>query len=238
MPKRIKANLIKDDTIQLLHKFKILRNLSLDEIRIILGKDEEENYQKKIAKLLSFDPKEMIIKQGEFDSWIFWIVKGSYAVIQGNSRLATLKKTGEVFGEMTPLHGEGRTASVITLDKGVCLCIDMSILDSIDNDSISTKILEGIENLKEKRLKNTQNKISSGDNSVSVEEDEEDDIEISQSQLKELESALNIKEQELDEKEKVLDEKEKVLDEKEKILDQKEIDLEVIRKELEEKSSL
>ena len=79
MPKEIKSSFITEDTIDPISKFQILVELDKDEIKSLLG-EEGSDYQRTIAKLMKFKPRELVINEGDFDSWVFWIVKGEFAV--------------------------------------------------------------------------------------------------------------------------------------------------------------
>lgn len=158
MPKEIKSNLIEDDTVKLLNKFQILKELTLNEIRLLLGK-EESDYQKRIARLIRYDAEEIVIREGDFDSWIFWVVQGEYAVVKDDVVVTVFDEPGDVFGEMSILDEDSRSASVVSLIKGVCVSIDMSVLDMITNETLKNKIKQGIHQLKTIRLNLTTRKL-------------------------------------------------------------------------------
>lgn len=156
MPTEIKSNLIQDDTIKLLHKFQILKNFSMDEIRGLLG-GNQSSYQARIAKLVRFEPGETVLKEGDFDSWIFWIVRGEFAVLKGGVPITIFSRPGDVFGEMSILEADCRSATIRSIDGGVCLSIDMSVLDTMKDKYVREKVKDGIQNLKSERLSKTTN---------------------------------------------------------------------------------
>ncbi len=158
MPVEIKSDLIKNETIALLNKFQILRRLSKDQIRKLLG-EKGSGYSERIAKLVRYKSNEIVIKQGDFDSWIFWVVKGAYSVVKNDVTITVFDVPGEVFGEMSILEEDCRSASVIAVSNGVCLSIDLSVFDTIDDDYIKEKISKGIHRLKSERLNLTTDKL-------------------------------------------------------------------------------
>lgn len=160
MPKEIKSNLIEEDTIKRLRKFQILKSLTQQELRLLLGTGESE-YHKRIAKMVRYEPKEIVIREGDFDSWIFWVVQGEFAVIKKDVLIALFTHPGEVFGEMSSLGEDSRSASVIARKESICVSIDMSILDSISDLNIKDKIKTGIYKLKSERLNQTTAKLVS-----------------------------------------------------------------------------
>ncbi len=159
MAKAIKKNLISEETVKLLKKFQILKDLTLDEIRLLLG-TKKGDYQQRIAKLVQYNPDETVIREGDFDSWIFWIVKGSFAVTKNNIYIAEFTEAGEVFGEMSCLDIDSRSASVVSTGDSICVSIDMSILDTLKNEAIKNKIKNGIHSLQAQRLSNTTAKLA------------------------------------------------------------------------------
>lgn len=158
MPKEIKSSLIEEDTIKRLRKFKILNQLSVAELRLLLG-TEKSDYHKRIAKMVRYNPRETVIREGDFDSWIFWVVQGEFAVIKKDVLVTVFNTPGEVFGEMSSLGEDSRSASVIARKEGVCVCMDMSILDNIPDQQIKHKVQSGIYALKSERLNQTTSQL-------------------------------------------------------------------------------
>lgn len=155
MAKGIKKNLINDTTIDLLSKFEILRELTKEELRKLL-RGRETDYEAGIAKLIRYEPNEVVIREGDFDSWTFWIVKGIYKVIIGGSVITTISTPGDIFGEMSVLEGLPRTASVLSVEEGVCLGIDMSVLGNLDDEYITHVITLGFKQKKLERINTTR----------------------------------------------------------------------------------
>lgn len=160
MPREIASDLIEDKTIRLLHKFQILRDLTEAEIRMLLGIDKGHTYHKRIAKLVQYKTQEKVIREGESDSWVFWVVTGSFIVMKTNVAIAMFNHPGEVFGEMSVVGDDKRrSATVVSAERSVCLGIDMSILDDLEEAHIREKIRNGIDRLKSERLNITVNKL-------------------------------------------------------------------------------
>ncbi|HCY85247.1 MAG TPA: hypothetical protein DHV36_08950 [Desulfobacteraceae bacterium] len=157
MAKDLNVNLLDDHIINILRKFMIFADLSMDEIKDLLSL--EAKYQKKIAKLCMYKEGETVIKEGDFDCWSFWVVKGSYEVIQADKLVASFSKPGEIFGEMSVLEGIPRTASVIAKTKGVCLCIDMSVIENFQGSHIADTISKGFYNVILGRLNRSKDKM-------------------------------------------------------------------------------
>ncbi len=162
MPKDLKADLVCDQTVHILKKFMIFKDLSEREIRQILDSGGQVNgYKRKIAKLCHYKKDEIVIKEGEFDSWTFWVVKGTFDVYQNENHIASFSMPGEIFGEMSVLEGIPRTASVISKAEGACLSIDMSIVDTLKDPHIKKVIQKGFYSVILERLGKTKHQMDS-----------------------------------------------------------------------------
>jgi len=211
MPKVIRSDLIQEDTINLLSKFQILKELSKDEIETLLGKDEAGGYQLRISKLVQYAKDETVMEEGEFDSWVFWVVKGEFAALKNGVIVSVFSRPGEVFGEMSIMEGDSRSASVITLTSGICLGIDMSILDNLKDEILKSKINSGIQRLKSERLNMTTCKLAEEKRRVAIQLDK---IDQKTTHLNKKERQLKQKEEDLKAREKNLEELEQKLFEK------------------------
>lgn len=187
MTRGMKKNFISDATIDLLSKFDIMRNLSKADLRTLLSSNES-SFRNSIAKLIRYEPDEVVIREGDFDSWSFWIVKGSFKVVINDATIATMSKPGEIFGEMSVLEAIPRTASVLSIDESICLAIDMSVLSNLDEDDhIRHVISSGFKQKRLERLNLTRNQLIKEKHSMNMKYQE----------LLQLEKNLKKKEQEL-----------------------------------------
>ncbi len=157
MAKDLKTNLLNEPIINVIRKFMIFADLSIDEIKKILSMEVE--YESRIAKLCQYNAGETVINEGDFDCWSFWVIKGSYNVIQNGELVINFSKPGEIFGEMSVLEGIPRTASVVSVTKGVCLCIDMSVIENLKDDHIAEIIKKGFYNVILTRLDRTKDRM-------------------------------------------------------------------------------
>ena len=88
-----------------------------------LKKEELEEFMK-VTDIISYEDKEIIIKEGEYSPFIFGVLKGSVAVtvseIDVNNKeevyICTIGK-GDVFGEAGIFMNVKRTANVVSTDK-------------------------------------------------------------------------------------------------------------------------
>jgi CRP-like cAMP-binding protein len=158
MAKTLRTNLLDDNIINVLKKFMIFESLFPAQIRRIFEM-ESRGYRQPIAKLTRYEPGEAVIREGEFDCWSFWVVKGAFEVVQEGRPIVDFSTPGEIFGEMSVLEGIPRTASVISKTRGVCLGIDMSVIENMEDAHIRETIKKGFYKVILKRLEKTKNKI-------------------------------------------------------------------------------
>jgi len=121
----------KQHVIEILSRISILKSFSAAEIK-------EKFFKKGLARVRGFGADETIISEGNFDNWVYWLVKGKIDVYKNNLKIDTLQRVGDMFGEMSVLEGDARSATVVSRTDTVCLAVDMSILDHPDlKDKIS-----------------------------------------------------------------------------------------------------
>lgn len=164
MPKDLKTDLMSDSIIGIIKKFMIFKQIESHDIKKILNADPKSiknGYHDRIAKLCQYDKDEVVIQEGDFDSWSFWVVKGVFDVIQGSVPIASFEKPGEIFGEMSVFEGIPRTASVVSRTQGgICLSMDMSIIDNLNDPRIETLIKEEFYSVILERIERAKTKIA------------------------------------------------------------------------------
>ena len=84
-----------------------------------------------LSKIRKYEPGELILGEGMYDSWIYFLISGKVRIIKNNKDLSILKRTGDVFGEMGVIDGSPRSASVYAVDQTVCLATDASYVDRL-----------------------------------------------------------------------------------------------------------
>ncbi len=74
---------------------------------------------------------ETIIREGDNDTWLYHLVSGQVRVLAQEAEVAVLNRYGEVFGEMGPLKGRPRNASVVAATDVACFAVDLSLFDRL-----------------------------------------------------------------------------------------------------------
>jgi len=91
-----------------------------------------------LSKIRKYKPGDLILEEGQYDCWIYFLVSGKIRVVKHNKDLSVLRRTGDVFGEMGIIDGSPRSASVYAVDETVCLATDASYIDRLSgNDKIA-----------------------------------------------------------------------------------------------------
>ncbi len=86
-----------------------------------------------VGKLRSYEAGETIIKKGDRDHWVYFLVSGQVKIVKGENTFAILKHSGELFGEMGVIDQEPRSASVWALKQTMLLGLDCSNLDKAES---------------------------------------------------------------------------------------------------------
>ncbi len=115
---------ISDRVLGLLRRMPAFRDVAEADIRELLTGEG-------LFRFREYRPGETIIREGEFDSWVFYLVSGTVRVLSQEAEVAVLSRYGEVFGEMGPLKGRPRNASVVAVTDVACFAIDLSLLDRL-----------------------------------------------------------------------------------------------------------
>ena len=118
----------------------------------------------KVSKIRQYEPKEMIIKEGESDKKIYFLISGEVRVFKKNQNIATLRRMGDMFGEMGLIKGTDRTASIYAAaDNTVCLMIEPDYITRLSgNDKITFCYIlyRGIAGILVDRLKETDENLA------------------------------------------------------------------------------
>lgn len=101
------------------------------------------------SQLVDVGPGEVVIEQGQIDTWLYFLVEGGLAVYAGESSPKKVNEIspGEVFGDLAILLHRTRSASVIAdtvNQRSIVVRLDFSIFgerDDFEHVSLSTKLV-------------------------------------------------------------------------------------------------
>ncbi len=110
-----------DEIIQKLRAITPLGLIRDDDIKGLL----------KSSKIIKYDPYETIITEGEYSSWIYFLLKGEVGIQKEGETINVLRRCGDIFGEMGIIDNSPRSASIVAISNTVCLAIDTSYAEKL-----------------------------------------------------------------------------------------------------------
>ncbi|UCD89331.1 MAG: Crp/Fnr family transcriptional regulator [Desulfobacterales bacterium] len=137
-----------NDIIQKLMRVPGLKSFKEKEIQDLL----------RMSTIKTFKAGEQIFKEGSFENLTYYLISGKIKIIKKDKELLMLQRTGDVFGEMGPITGDARSASVYATDDSMCIEINISNIDKMPEDNIHTFryiIFRGFAEVLASRLKKT-----------------------------------------------------------------------------------
>ncbi len=125
-----------------------------------------EDYLKKIislTKVQHYSADEVIIREGDTDNVLFILLFGEARVYKNDKEIAKFNTTGTLFGELSVINEETRSATVKAACKVICLAIDFSFLNTmspLDSNTCYTLIYRILIEIVTDRLRDTSNELS------------------------------------------------------------------------------
>jgi len=116
------------------------------------------------CSIVECEPGDIVIEEGGNGSRIYILMAGSMDVLKGGEVLATLSKTGDLFGELAVLGDEMRSATVRAKTKAFVLAVDQKFLQDMkpreENPSFYAAFYEFLAQIAAQRLKATSEELS------------------------------------------------------------------------------
>ncbi|SRR6056297_1085617 len=78
----------------------------------------------RLSKIREYEEGETIIKEGDVDPWLYFLLSGQVKVKKGGVTITTISTTGEIFGEMRIVDDKARSATVVADSHTVCLAVN------------------------------------------------------------------------------------------------------------------
>lgn len=78
----------------------------------------------KLSKVRHYEDGETIIKEGDTDPWLYFLLSGEISIMKDNHSIAKMDRQGEMFGEMRFLDNLKRSTSVVAVGPTVCLAVN------------------------------------------------------------------------------------------------------------------
>lgn len=83
----------------------------------------------KAGRFREYAPGEVLIQEGDYDCWVYFLIAGELELSKGGKRVGYLKRNGDMFGEMGVIDGSPRSATIRALSKCIVMGIDASLID-------------------------------------------------------------------------------------------------------------
>jgi CRP/FNR family transcriptional regulator, cyclic AMP receptor protein len=80
----------------------------------------------RLSKIREYEDGEIIIKEGDNDPWLYFLLSGKVKVSKRGLELGQINEVGDIFGEMRIVDTMARSATVSAIGSTVCLCVDTS----------------------------------------------------------------------------------------------------------------
>ena len=96
----------------------------------------------KSSKAIKYESGELIIREGQYDNWIYFILSGKIGIQKEGETIGVLKRQGDIFGEMGIIDGSPRSATIVAIEETACLAIDASYANQLSgNDRVAFKCI-------------------------------------------------------------------------------------------------
>lgn len=102
---------------------------AITPLRLI--RDEDIKGLLKSSKMIRYDPDEPIISEGEYSSWLYFLIQGEVGIQKEGETINVLKTCGDIFGEMGIIDNSPRSASIVAITSTICLAIDTSYAEKL-----------------------------------------------------------------------------------------------------------
>ncbi|MFZ5570960.1 MAG: cyclic nucleotide-binding domain-containing protein [Thermodesulfobacteriota bacterium] len=123
--RQLKAN---EENLRKLLSIPVLKEFELKDLEGLL----------RVSKIRQYAPGELIIKEGEIDRRIYFLINGSVRITKNGEDLSFLRRRGDLFGEMGAISENDRSASVYAVEETVCLATDTEYIGRLSgNDKIA-----------------------------------------------------------------------------------------------------
>jgi len=89
----------------------------------------------KVASIRRYDAGETIINEGEFDNQVYFLIFGDLEITVNGNVVGSLKRLGDVFGEMGIIDGSPRSASITAVRTSLVVALDDTAIGSLGDTS-------------------------------------------------------------------------------------------------------
>ncbi len=84
------------------------------------------------SRIRKYDAGEVALQEGAVERMVHFLIAGAMRVEKEGKKVGVLAEPGDVFGEMGLIDGSARSATVRAESESMCLAVDGSFLDELD----------------------------------------------------------------------------------------------------------
>lgn len=130
----IEPNYVEDNSYIIQQMRRIPALASFDEAQF--------NELLQMSHIKKYKSGELIFEEGSYTNLIYYLISGKTKIVKKGRILAVLSCIGDIFGEIAPIEGTARSASVYAVDDTTCLEIDISNFDkAVGNDKYTFRYI-------------------------------------------------------------------------------------------------
>ena len=89
----------------------------------------------KAASIRRYDKDETLIEEGEFDNRVYFLIFGDLEITVQGTIVGSLKRLGDVFGEMGIIDGSTRSATIVAKQTSLVVSLDDTAIGSLGDAS-------------------------------------------------------------------------------------------------------
>jgi len=83
------------------------------------------------ASIRRYEAGETVIAEGEFDNQVFFLIFGLLKITIQDTEVSSLRRLGDVFGEMGIIDGSPRSATIVAEKTSLCVALDDTAIGSL-----------------------------------------------------------------------------------------------------------
>jgi len=107
-----------------LKKMPIFEPFNQEELQTLLN----------MSKLRTYRAGEEIIQEGNVDPWVYFLVYGIVRITKKEKSVTTLRRRGDIFGEMRFIDSSPRSASALAEEDVACIAVDTEYVEHLTGD--------------------------------------------------------------------------------------------------------
>lgn len=89
----------------------------------------------KAASVRRYEENEVIIKEGEFDNRVYFLIFGHLSTTVKGIKVGHLTRLGDIFGEMGVIDGSPRSATITAKRTSLVICMDGAAIGTLEDKS-------------------------------------------------------------------------------------------------------